>query len=119
MDDDQRLALAIRSPNDGRTAGLVIANHLRSRAPIVLRGTSAAGARRSADHDGVPALGQVGDHSSHEEDEAQIGRNYQARRASRSRARASWRYSEWLRREADHLGIRSSPPGRGRPCWSG
>ncbi len=41
------------------------------------------------------------------EDEEQIGRNYLAReqQPQPERARNSWRYSEWLRREAEHLGV--------------
>ena len=42
-----------------------------------------------------------------EEDDAQIARNYLAREGSeqRGRARASFRYGEWLRYEATRLGL--------------
>ena len=43
----------------------------------------------------------------YEEDEAQIGRNYLEREGEPQpvRIRASWRYSEWLRGEAERLGV--------------
>ena len=107
MDEEQRLAHAIRYAE--ALAGaleLVIANHLGG-TPLVLEGDFLlpALAGRPA-YDGVPAAGRVRALFLHE-DEEQLGRNYLARegRPQPGRARASWRYSEWLRREAERLGV--------------
>jgi hypothetical protein len=45
------------------------------------------------------------------EEEGQIARNYLVRegREQGGRARASWRYSEWLRGEARRLGLPAIP----------
>jgi 2-phosphoglycerate kinase len=107
MDEGERLAHGIRYAE--ALAGaleLVIANHLDG-APIVLEGDFLLPtlAVRPA-YDGVPAAGRVRGLFLYE-DEEQIGRNYLARegRPQPGRARASWRYSEWLRGEAERLGV--------------
>jgi 2-phosphoglycerate kinase len=84
----------------------VVANHLEGETPIVLEGDfilpslAVRGSYREAAADGrVRAV------FLYEQDEAQIARNYAARegREQAGRARASWRYSEWLRSEAARL----------------
>jgi 2-phosphoglycerate kinase len=109
MDDDQRLAHAIRHAETmAEPLELVIANHIRSRAPIVLEGDFLLPSLAiRPTYDGAPALGQVRAIIIYESDEEQIGRNYLAREGEPQpeRARASWRYSEWLRCEAERLGI--------------
>jgi 2-phosphoglycerate kinase len=107
MDEEGRLAHGLRYA--AALAGaleLVIANHLGG-SPVVLEGDFLlpALAVRPA-YDGVPAEGRVRGLFLHENEE-QIGRNYLARegRPQPGRARASWRYSEWLRREAERLGV--------------
>ncbi len=107
MNEEERLAHGIRYAEVMADAlELVIANHLDG-SPVVLEGDFLlpALAVRPA-YDGVPAAGRVRGLFLYEE-EAQIGRNYLARegRPQPGRARASWRYSEWLRREAERLGV--------------
>jgi hypothetical protein len=86
----------------------VIANHLESNTPVVLEGDFVLPslAARTA-YDGIPANGQVRAIFVVEEDEEQIGRNFEAREGEPQpiRARASWRYSEWLRAESMRLGL--------------
>jgi 2-phosphoglycerate kinase len=109
MDDVQMLAHT-RSVADAMSVAmeLVIANHLATRAPVVLEGDFLlpALAVRPA-YDGTPADGQVRAVFLYEEDEQQLLRNFQAREGEDQprRARASWYYSEWLRREAARLGL--------------
>ncbi|MDQ3704949.1 MAG: hypothetical protein M3437_06970 [Chloroflexota bacterium] len=86
----------------------VIANHLESGNPIVLEGDfllPTLAVKQS--YDGIAAEGRVRALSLYEEDEHQISRNYAAREgeAQPERARASWRYSEWLRKEAERVGV--------------
>jgi hypothetical protein len=58
-------------------------------------------------YEGIDAAGQVRAVFLYEDDEAQIIQNYHAREGTEQpqRARASWRHSQWLRREAKRLGI--------------
>ena len=112
MDEEQRLAHAIRHAEAMAGAlELVIANHLDGGSPLVLEGDFLLPslAVRPA-YDGVPAKDQVRALFLYE-DEEQIGRNYLARegRPQPGRARASWRHSEWLRREAARLGVPAIP----------
>lgn len=107
LDEEERLAHSLRVAE--ALAGaleLVIANHLDG-SPIVLEGDFLLPdlAIRSA-YDSVPAAGRVRGLFLYD-DEAQIERNYLARegRPQVGRARASWRYSEWLRGEAERLGV--------------
>ena len=108
MSEEERLAFAISYAGVMAEAlELVIANHLESGTPIVLEGDfilPALAARET--YDGAPAAGRVRAVFLYEE-EGQIARNYLARegREQGGRARASWRYSEWLRQEAARLGV--------------
>jgi 2-phosphoglycerate kinase len=109
LDDEEKLAFAIRYASVmAEPLECVIANHLADGAPIVLEGdfllpTLAAQLRFG----GIPAAGRVQAIFIIERDEEQIARNYLAREGEPQpeRARASWRYSEWLRQEAERLGV--------------
>jgi 2-phosphoglycerate kinase len=113
FDDEQMLAHTL-SVADAMSVAmeLVIANHLATSAPVVLEGDFLLPslAVRPA-YDGVPAEGQVRAAFLYEEDEGQILRNFRARAGEEQprRARASWYYSEWLRREAARLGLAAVP----------
>jgi 2-phosphoglycerate kinase len=87
---------------------LVIANHIESRAPIVLEGDFILPALAvQATYGQVPANGQVRALFVVEGDEAQIGRNFRARdgREQPLRAHISWCVGEWLRQEAERLSV--------------
>ena len=91
-----------------RALELVIANHLHSGVPIILEGDfilPSLAAQES--YGGVPAAGHAQALFLFEDNEEQIGRNFVARdgQIQQKRARASWRYSEWLRAEAKRLGV--------------
>lgn len=113
MDDAQMLShtLSVAEAMSGAIE-LVIGNHLASHAPVVLDGDFLLPllAVRPA-YDGTPADGRVRAVFLYEHDEQQILRNYHARDGEEQprRARASWYYSEWLRREADRLGLPAVP----------
>ena len=90
----------------------MIANHLESGAPVVLEGDFILPALATrATYGDEAADGRVRAVFLYEEEEAQIARNYLARegREQAERARASWRYSEWLRQEAARLGVAAVP----------
>lgn len=113
FDDEQMLAHTRRVADAMSEAmELVIANHIATRAPVVLEGDFLLPelAVRPV-YDGVPAEGQVRAVYLYEEDEQQILRNFRARSGEEQprRARASWYYSEWLRREAARLGLPAVP----------
>ncbi len=113
MDDEQMLAHILdTSAAMSAAMELVIGNHLASSAPVVLEGDFLLPslAVRPA-YDGVPAEGQVRAVFLYEEDEQQILRNYRAREGTDQphRARVSWYHSEWLRREAERLGLPAVP----------
>jgi 2-phosphoglycerate kinase len=113
MDDEQMLAHILDTSEAMSGAmELVIGNHLASSAPVVLEGDFLLPslAVRPA-YDGVPADGQVRAVFLYEEDEQQILRNYRAREGTDQphRARVSWYHSEWLRREAERLGLPAVP----------
>jgi 2-phosphoglycerate kinase len=87
---------------------LVIANHIETRMPVVLEGDfihPELAVRPS--YGEVEAGGRVRAVFLYEEDEEQIARNYLEREGEEQprRARLSWRYSEWLRREAERVGV--------------
>jgi 2-phosphoglycerate kinase len=120
LDEEGKLAHAIRYAEVmAEPLEYVIANHLDGGSPIVLEGDFLLPslAVREA-YDGVPAAGRVRALVVYEEDEEQIGRNYAAREGEPQplRARASWRHSEWLRREAERIGI---PTLAARPWQTG
>jgi 2-phosphoglycerate kinase len=113
MADEQMLAHILDTSEAMSGAmELVIGNHLASSAPVVLEGDFLLPslAVRPA-YDGVPADGQVRAVFLYEEDEQQILRNYRAREGTDQphRARVSWYHSEWLRREAERLGLPAVP----------
>jgi 2-phosphoglycerate kinase len=116
FDDEQMLAHTLRVADAMAVAmELVIANHLASRAPVVLEGDFLLPELAAQPvYDGVPAGGKVRAVFVYEEDEQQIVRNFRAREGEEQprRARASWYYSEWLRREAARL---SQPAVPARP----
>ena len=113
LDEERRLASAIEYATVmARALELVIANHIESRTPIVLEGDFLLPSLAVQEaYGGVPASGQVRALMLDEEDEEQIGRNFSAREGEPQpgRARSSWRYSEWLRREAERLGVPTIP----------
>ncbi|MDQ2743771.1 MAG: hypothetical protein M3Z66_15960 [Chloroflexota bacterium] len=87
---------------------LVIANHLESLAPVVLEGDFILPSLAMHPVYGdVPADGKVQAVFLYEEDQQQIGSNYLLRDGYEQpdRARTSWLVSEWLRREAESLGV--------------
>ena len=113
LDEDGRLAYTQRYAGVMAEAlEHVIANHLESGTPLVLEGDFIlpALATRATYGDEAPG-GRVRAVFLYEEEEAQIARNYLARegREQAGRARASWRYSEWLRQEAARLGVPAVP----------
>ncbi len=94
----------------------VIAQHLESAMPVVFEGDFILPelVTRAA-YDGTPSQGQVRGLFLFD-DEEQIARNFIEREgeAQPRRARASWCYGEWLRRECARLGL---PAVAARP-WS-
>jgi 2-phosphoglycerate kinase len=113
LDEEGKLALAIRySEVMAQTLEYVIANHLDGGSPILLEGDFLLPSLAvQSSYDGIPAGERVRALIVYEAEEEQIGRNYLAREGEpqSGRARASWRHSEWLRREADRLGIPTLP----------
>lgn len=113
LDEDQRLAVAIRYATVmARALELVVANHLESRTPIVLEGDFLLPLLATQpSYGGIPASSQVRALFLYEDAEEQIARNFLAREGEPQpeRARMSWRYGRWLRREADGLGVTTIP----------
>jgi 2-phosphoglycerate kinase len=109
MNDEEKLAHAIRYATVmAEPIEYVIANHLESNTPVVLEGDFLLPSLAvKPAYDGIPANGQVRSIFIFEEDEEQIGRNFEAREGEPQpvRARACWRHSEWLRQEAGRLGL--------------
>ncbi len=92
----------------------VIANHLESSSPIVLEGDfilPALAARSFFEE--IPSQGRVRGIFLYEPDESQIIANYLQREPERgeqkTRAQVSWLYGEWLREEAEKLGVMVMP----------
>jgi 2-phosphoglycerate kinase len=109
LDEEGKLAQAIRySEGMAEPLEYVIANHLDGGSPVVLEGDFLLPslATRAA-YGGIRAGERVRAFILYEEDEEQIGRNHLAREGEPQpgRARASWRHSEWLRREAERIGV--------------
>ncbi len=113
MDEEQQLAfMQSYSRVMAAALDLVIANHIESRAPIVLEGDFVLPSLAvQPAYDGIADEGQVRAVFLYEDDEQQLRRNYQAREGQEQpgRARASWRHSEWLRQEAERLGVPAIP----------
>ena len=113
LDEEGRLAYTLRYAGAMAEAlSHVIANHLDGGAPVVLEGDFILPALATRAAFGEEATdGRVRAVFLYEEDEGQIARNYLARegRDQSGRARASWRYSEWLRGEAQRLGVPAVP----------
>jgi 2-phosphoglycerate kinase len=109
MNEEEKLAFAISYGEVmSKPLEYVIANHLDGGSPIVLEGDFLLPSLAvKPNFDGISAGGRVRAIFIYEGDENQIGRNYLAREGEPQpgRARASWRHSEWLRQEADLLGI--------------
>ena len=113
MSEEEKLTFAIRYGEVmAEPLEYVIANHLDGGSPVVLEGDFVLPslAVKHA-YNGIPAAGRVRGLFIFEEDEEQIARNYLAREGEPQpgRARASWRHSEWLRREAERLGRATLP----------
>ena len=109
LDDDGMLAHT-RGYAEAMTEALeaVIGNHLESGPPILLEGDfilPSLAIRRT--YDGVAADGRVRAVFLIEEDEDQLAHNFLTREGGPQsrRARASWCYGEWLRRECERLGV--------------
>jgi 2-phosphoglycerate kinase len=113
MDEQQQLQFFISYARVIAVAlELVIANHIESRAPVVLEGDFILPELALLPaYEGIPAAGQVRALIIYEQDEAQIASNYFAREGEEQpqRAWASWRNSEWLRQEAARLGVPAIP----------
>jgi 2-phosphoglycerate kinase len=109
LDDEGKLAHAIRYMEVmAEPLEYVIANHLDGGSPIVLEGDFLLPSLATRPtYDGITAAGRVRAVIIYEQEEDQIARNYLAREGEPQpdRARASWRHSEWLRREAERLGL--------------
>jgi 2-phosphoglycerate kinase len=109
LDEEAKLAFAIRySTVMAEPLEYVIANHLDGGSPIVLEGDFLLPALAVKERfNGIPANGRVKSLFIYEPEEAQIDRNYLAREGELQpdRARPSWRHSEWIRQEADRLGL--------------
>ena len=113
MSDDERLDFMLSYCRVlDQALSLVVANHIESRAPVVLEGDfilpSLAVQPRYGD---VDAGGQVRAVFLVERSEEQLGQNYLAREGhvQSERAHASWRHSEWLREECRRLDVPAMP----------
>jgi len=108
MDEDEKVAHMVRYGSVMAEAlERVIANHLEDDHPIVLEGDFILPTVAIQDvYAGIPNNGRVQGLFVHEE-EAQIARNYELREGGEQsgRAQISWRNSEWLRVEAERLGV--------------
>lgn len=108
MDEDEKVAHMVRYGSVMAEAlEYVIANHLEDGPPIVLEGDFILPTVAIQDvYAGIPNNGRIQGLFVHEE-EAQIARNYELREgdAQPGRAQISWRNSEWLRVEAERLGV--------------
>jgi 2-phosphoglycerate kinase len=113
MDEERQLAHMLSYSAVMATAlELVIANHIESRAPIVLEGDFILPwLAVQPTYDEMAAEGQVRGLFLYEANEEQLRRNYRAREGEDQpgRARASWRHSEWLRAECARLGVPTIP----------
>lgn len=86
----------------------VLANHLETETPMIFEGDFLLPALATHSRYGASvAQGRVRGVFLHEADEAQIVQNYRAREGTdqRQRAHISWVVGNWLRAEAERLGI--------------
>ncbi len=108
LDDKGKLEVAIAySAVMAEALEAVIANHLDGGPPIVLEGDFLLPSVAVKEtYGGIPADGRVRAFILYE-DEEQIAHNYLAREGEPQpdRARWSWNHSEWLRVEAERLGV--------------
>jgi 2-phosphoglycerate kinase len=113
MNDEEQVAFMRRYADlMARALTLVIANHIETRAPVVLEGDFILPALATEEtYADLPAGGQVRALFLYEQDEEQIARNYLLRDGieQRERAHISWCVSEWLRQEARRLAVPSIP----------
>lgn len=113
MSEDEKLEIAIGYAELIASAlEPVIANRLDGGPPIIIEGDFLPPSLAvQPAYDGILAAARVRTIILYEEDENQIARNYQMREGQPQpeRARASWRYSEWLREEAQRLGVPTIP----------
>jgi 2-phosphoglycerate kinase len=109
MSDDEKTEFAISYAKVmAEPLEYVIANHLESQTPVVLEGDfllPELAVRHG--YGGIAADGRVKAVIVYESDEEQLARNFLAREGEPQpgRARACWHYSEWLRKEAERLGL--------------
>jgi 2-phosphoglycerate kinase len=109
MSEDQKIAHMVQHAEvmaDPLEA--VIANHLSDGPSIMLEGDFLLPSLAvRCEYGGAPAAGRVHAAIIYEPEEQQISGNYGTRegREQPERARISWRYSEWLRQEAERLNI--------------
>ena len=92
----------------GDALALVVGNHLQSHTPIVHEGDFILPSLALRETYGEePANGQVRALFLYEEDEAQIAQNFRERHGSDQsrRTRTSWCVNQWLRGEAERLGV--------------
>jgi 2-phosphoglycerate kinase len=109
LTEDEKIAhMALHAEVMAAPLEAVIANHLTDGPSILIEGDFLHPALAMREEFcGVPANGRVHAAILYEPDERQIARNYATRESHEQpqRARISWRYSEWLRQEAERLGI--------------
>jgi 2-phosphoglycerate kinase len=109
MDDEAQLDFYLRYAKTLENAlALVIGNHLETHTPIVLEGDFILPSLALRETYGEePANGQVRALFLYEEDEAQIAENFRERHGSDQprRTRTSWWVNQWLRTEAERLGV--------------
>jgi 2-phosphoglycerate kinase len=113
MDDEAQLAFFRRYASTLQEAlALVVANHIEAGTPVVLEGDFILPSLAVRDRYGdEPADGQVRAVFLYEDAEAQIAQNYLERDGHEQpqRAHISWLVNEWLRTEAERLGVPAIP----------
>lgn len=113
LTEDQKVArLALHAELMATPLEAIIANHLSDGPSVLIEGDWLVPALAVRDeYCGVRANGRVHAAIIYESDEGQINRNYALREGEvqLARSRISWRHSEWLRHEAERLGIPTVP----------
>jgi 2-phosphoglycerate kinase len=112
--DDERIVAGLLGMGEVLSVALevVIRNHLASRTPLVLEGDYLLPSLAlRPTFGGVPAGGRVRAIFLVEDDERQFRRNFHEREGDEQprRARVSRHHSEWLRREAERVGLPAVP----------